>query len=156
MFLLRESVPNDLIKKVLNARDILLDGVGMSIHHDAVTGTCGQPVANDYAYRVHKALYETRNMVAEIAKYHLKEDTGTETPRMFACERNNGTYMDCPPGKMEDASGWIITIFNPSMQVRRIVKFKINHPNWVVFAWDNYSKNWVSVLAEAICEPVIL
>jgi uncharacterized protein YcgI (DUF1989 family) len=137
MFLLRESVPNDLIKKVLNARDILLDGVGMSIHHDAVTGTCGQPVANDYAYRVHKALYETRNMVAEIAKYHLKEDTGTETPRMFACERNNGTYMDCPPGKMEDASGWIITIFNPSMQVRRIVKFKINHPNWVVLAWDN-------------------
>jgi len=75
-------VPKDLVSSVLEARDILLDGVGMSIHHDAVTGTCTQPVANDYAYRVHKALYETRKTVGEIAKFHLKEDTGTEVYKL--------------------------------------------------------------------------
>ena len=64
--------------------------------------------------------------------------------------------MDCPPGKTEDASGWIITVFNPSLQVRRIVKFKVNHPHWVVLVWDHNSKNWVPTLAEALCEPVIL
>ncbi len=115
LFLLRDNVPQKWQHRVIEARDVLLDAVGMSNHHDAITGTCGKPVAEDYAFRVHKALYETRKVVADITKFHLKEDTGIETPRLFACERSNGTFMDCPPGKLEDASAWLLTIFNPSL-----------------------------------------
>ena len=94
--------------------------------------------------------------MGDIAKFHLKEDTGTETPRLLVCEKSNGTYMDCPPGKQEDASQWILTIFNPSLQTRWLVKAKINHPHWQVFGWDTASASWVVVVAEAICEETIL
>ena len=60
LYALKTDVSDSLMQRIIAARDILLDAVGMSNHHDAVTGTCRQEVANDYAYRIHKALHETK------------------------------------------------------------------------------------------------
>jgi len=34
----------------------MLDVIGVTQHHDAVTGTAKQHVANDYAFRISKAM----------------------------------------------------------------------------------------------------
>jgi Alpha mannosidase middle domain len=44
----------------------MLDAVGIANHHDAITGTCKQVVADDYAYRINHALEHTRSVAAEI------------------------------------------------------------------------------------------
>lgn len=42
-----------------NAKDEMLRNLGIYLHHDAITGTAKQFVANDYSYRTQKVIKET-------------------------------------------------------------------------------------------------
>ena len=44
----------------------MMDVLGVSQHHDAVTGTGKQAVANDYAWRMYKSLEESTPIYAEM------------------------------------------------------------------------------------------
>lgn len=40
----------------------MLDAMGINQHHDAVTGTARQYVANDYLLRLYKGMKKTRDV----------------------------------------------------------------------------------------------
>lgn len=50
------NATDDEIAEVLAAKQIMLDAMGVYQHHDAVSGTAKQYVADDYAYKLDKAL----------------------------------------------------------------------------------------------------
>ena len=59
---IQQDVEDQTIKDVLKAKYELMDAMGVNQHHDAVTGTGKQAVADEYAQRVFKAM-EKNNQV---------------------------------------------------------------------------------------------
>jgi len=53
---LRDDTTDEEIKKVLEAKDMMMDAMGVYQHHDAVSGTENQHVANDYVGILNKAM----------------------------------------------------------------------------------------------------
>jgi hypothetical protein len=96
--MIRLEVSEALLDRITIARDVLLDAIGMSTHHDTVTGTCHQVVADDYYYRIDRALKVARKTGAEIAEIKIKEDLGIDVDDFLFCDRSNGTYLNCPTG----------------------------------------------------------
>lgn len=47
---------DDDIREILAAKDAMMDAMGIYQHHDAVTGTAKQYVADDYTHRLYKAI----------------------------------------------------------------------------------------------------
>jgi hypothetical protein len=81
----------------MKASFTMLDILGVNQHHDAITGTGNQAVANDYAFNIFKSM-STNNAVYQ----QLIEDAAfkiaginTTTPWEW-CFKENSTYLDCP------------------------------------------------------------
>lgn len=51
-----QSIDDDTVKEIIDAKWEMLDDIGINQHHDAVTGTGKQAVANDYAWRLYRGM----------------------------------------------------------------------------------------------------
>ena len=51
-----QSASDEQLQSILNAKDKMLDELGINQHHDAVSGTAKQHVADDYANRLTKGM----------------------------------------------------------------------------------------------------
>jgi hypothetical protein len=73
------------------------DAMGINQHHDAVTGTGKQAVANDYASRIFKGM-EASNVEyqALIEEAATKAAHLSSSKRWEWCFKENSTYLDCP------------------------------------------------------------
>jgi lysosomal alpha-mannosidase len=75
----------------------LLNELGVNQHHDAVTGTGKQKVANDYALRLFKGMKQSDAQYSELMREnvlnHLALDAQGEITQCFA---TNSTFLDCP------------------------------------------------------------
>lgn len=82
------------------------DAMGIYQHHDAVTGTARQAVANDYAFRLSNAMESNFEAYAAAVDLEIKKMTGVSSNGTWQfCQRNNGTYLDCPISKMNFTQG---------------------------------------------------
>ena len=53
--------------------------MGVNQHHDAVTGTGKQAVANDYAWRIYKSLQNTNQVYSQLLAQQVSGDTGVQS-----------------------------------------------------------------------------
>jgi len=49
---IQDGVGNDQITEIMKSKKDLLEQIGTYLHHDAITGTAKQYVADDYSFRV--------------------------------------------------------------------------------------------------------
>jgi hypothetical protein len=63
---LDQSVDGDTFQEMLDAKESMYDTMGVNQHHDAVTGTGKQAVANDYAFRIFKSMQINNQPYSEI------------------------------------------------------------------------------------------
>ncbi len=64
--ILDQSVSQDQINTINSAHYALLDALGVTQHHDSVTGTAKQAVANDYNLRLFKGMEATNTEYAKL------------------------------------------------------------------------------------------
>ncbi|XP_022991108.1 probable alpha-mannosidase At5g13980 isoform X2 [Cucurbita maxima] len=103
--------------------DYLADALAIAQHHDAVTGTEKQHVANDYAKRLWIGYKEAEKLVAS-ALACLVESTpysecGNPTAKFQQCPLLNVSY--CPASELDLSQGkdLVVVIYNPLGWTRR-------------------------------------
>lgn len=108
-----QETTNDDVAKAVNARYTMLDSMSSYQHHDAITGTAKQAVADDYSHLLSKSM-DTSNVVFE--KY-VADYTAAFSPMVGeewkACTVNNSTWVDCPVAN--DTDTFAVSFFNPSI-----------------------------------------
>lgn len=75
----------------------MMDVVGVTQHHDAVTGTANQHVANDYHRLIFKAIGAAQDAYFEIID-RVANSVGIESSdgQWEICKHTDGSYKDCP------------------------------------------------------------
>ena len=68
------------MKRVLNAKREMLEPISIYLHHDAITGTDKQFVADDYTFRTMKGITESDEVYANELERYLYKFTGIEVP----------------------------------------------------------------------------
>ncbi|XP_078036305.1 lysosomal alpha-mannosidase II isoform X1 [Augochlora pura] len=94
------------------------EAMGIMQHHDAVTGTEKQAVANDYSRILYKNMVKGADIVAEALMKWISESGNSAKPvmKMFSCMELN--ISSCPYTENQNS---ILTIYNP-------LSFKIDTP----------------------------
>ena len=78
---IKEGVTNENVKRVLDAKREMLEPISIYLHHDAITGTDKQFVADDYTFRTMKGITESDEVYANELERYLYKFTGIEVPQ---------------------------------------------------------------------------
>ena len=73
----------------------MLDAMGVYNHHDGISGTAKQYVANDYTYKLYSAMEANNAVQVNIVNDYLS-NYGYSSDSWTWCNKMNGTYLDCP------------------------------------------------------------
>ncbi|CAF1037159.1 unnamed protein product, partial [Didymodactylos carnosus] len=102
----------------VNDRDSLFplhEALGVAQHHDAVSGTEKQQVADDYAMRLQYGIDRAFEVInASIAKLITKPEKPAPMTPQFLCPYLN--ISECLP--IEKAERFTLTLYNPTVHVR--------------------------------------
>ncbi|CAF3610103.1 unnamed protein product [Rotaria sp. Silwood1] len=91
----------------------LSEAMGVAQHHDAVSGTEKQHVANDYAQRLSQGIDSALYVINEAyKKLLLKENQLLPVPTQYLCQLSN--ISECLP--IEGQDSFTLTIWNPTIQ----------------------------------------
>ena len=94
-----------------NSLQELRKALSLSQHHDGVSGTEQQHVANDYGMRMSDGM----NAVKKVAAHLMKPLDDAHLEYQF-CTLTNTTYIDCPTKEMLTGNhrAFLVKIYNPS------------------------------------------
>lgn len=147
-----QSATNDTISKLLSAREMMLDTMGVAQHHDGVTGTAKQHVADDYNFRIFNSIEANNKIYASLIDEIVTSQSTVRAASWVWCDSTNGTYLDCPIHNFS-ASDHIVVAHNPADIDQSYLKLKVQYADYKVYSWSSEQKAFIDITtnAEAIC-----
>ena len=151
--MLDQSLEAKDVTEILDARYSMLDDIGINQHHDAVTGTAKQAVANDYALRLFQGMERNKIPYGKAIKDKVEQMSGLETTEEWEqCFRTNSTYLDCPVKNIAaKATDMAIAIQNPSSVSVSRARIAVPRGNYSVSAFNAAAQRWDAVKSELAC-----
>jgi len=144
---LRNETSDDEIASVMSAQHWMLDAMGVYQHHDAVTGTAKQHVADNYveklsdAMAINNAAYTTEMMDI------LNKTAGIDALSLSTCIGGmNGTVTDCPIANHTETKEIIMVIHNPAAQnFSDLVRVQLPSASYTAQIWSHDTKEFIDV-----------
>lgn len=109
-----ESTSSEELSAMLDAKQAMFDAIGVLQHHDGITGTGKQHVANNYAKKIYVGM-ETNNKEYSKLLAKVAANAGVSSDDWTWCLRTNSTYLDCPINDQADDSSFVLAVHNPAM-----------------------------------------
>ena len=109
--------------------------MGILQHHDAVTGTARQAVAENYNSRIFRGMQATNNVVVKSLDDYVKQvmpSIQTSASQWTWCVRENSTYLDCPVAEHPNQANITIAAYNPAATPMDVVSIIVKHPHYTV------------------------
>ncbi|XWS37045.1 hypothetical protein CRYUN_Cryun19dG0009600 [Craigia yunnanensis] len=123
--------------KVRPNTDSLADALALVQHHDAITGTSKQHVADDYAKRLSIGYEEAAKVVetslASITRSSSKTNSGSPMTKFQQCLLLNISY--CPPSEVDLPNGkkLVVVVYNPLGWKRKdVIRIPVIDENVIV------------------------
>lgn len=138
---LDQSVSDNEVQKVLDARLTMLDSMGSNQHHDAVTGTAKQHVSDDYAKMLSASIDTSNGQFTKQVADYTEKFAGLHSDKWAMCSTYNSTYTDCPIA--QDTEEFAVTSYNPTTVQQGVQTFKVPPMSgYTVDVFDYASSEW--------------
>lgn len=133
--------------------DTLADALGVAQHHDAISGTEQQHVANDYATRLSIGYKEAEELVADALACMVESAStsgcGSSATKFQQCPLLNISY--CPPTEIDLSVGQklVVVVYN-SLGWKRLDVVKVPVMNENITVYDSSGKEVESQLIPVV------
>jgi len=123
---------------VINAESFAADQVGILQHHDAVSGTARQKVAENYNSKIFRGMQSNNKLFTEVLDEMAKKilPTLTTKTQWQWCIRENSTYLDCPTSEYANSTNILLAAFNPSTDPSDYLTLPVQHAYYKVMTYN--------------------
>jgi hypothetical protein len=151
-----QSVSESELKEILSANYEMLDRIGIAQHHDAVTGTAKDRVADDYSHKLFTGLSQNIPQYSKMIKEKVVQMAGIESTNEWTmCKKDNTTFMDCPIADMYKKNlntfTMSIAVHNPSSLHLSEPQFHVPIGEYKAFGYNTASQAWEEVPSTINC-----
>ena len=145
--------PGTDMKEVTTQRQQVMDVLGSTQHHDAITGTAKQHVADDYSRRIAEVIHNNSALFSDAITDKVSQLSGKQIEDWKQCEMTNATYLNCTPMAEDVAMDKEIFVAtqNPSSLDASTIEIPVPHGNYQVEGYDSSSNQFKQVDAEVLC-----
>lgn len=94
---INQNTTDEEVDQMVRAKQEIMQQLGVSLHHDAITGTARDYVTKDYSVRLAKAIKEGEKMYLRELESVLAAETGINLHETLQkCGAMNETVKQCP------------------------------------------------------------
>jgi hypothetical protein len=112
---LRDDTSDETIEKIVAGKNKMLDAMGVYQHHDAVSGTAKQHVANNYYWKLWLAQEQNNQQYTRELIDLMNRTIGLEAAELLYCVGSqNETVSSCPVANHTDADEFVVAVHNPA------------------------------------------
>lgn len=143
------------INRILEAKDTMMDAMGIYQHHDAVSGTERQHVANDYSYRLANATDTIEKIYSDVMLDRVTSMSGTMPHQLTwqQCLKTNSAYLGCPIADYDLRQLITVAVHDPSYLDLSAAKMAVPHGKFLFEKFDYWAQEFIPAPRDVHCNP---
>lgn len=145
----QEDVSEKEVEKIIEVKEDMLDWMGVYQHHDAISGTAKQYVAENYVKHLSRAMSANNEMYAWQLMTHMKKDLNISVPlkHTFFNGIQNDTVEETPMGTtFKNDTEVLVVVHNPtSATSKQFVEIQTTYNYYNISVWCSKSKKFYDI-----------
>ena len=126
----------------------MFNAMGIMQHHDAITGTAKQAVADTYAQILSSAVESNNELLSQIIGEQATQAGFDSSLNWSACTFTSTTPVDC---QMIDLGTWMVAAYNPSTVNQKLLRFSVPSTSSFEVSTIGPDQTWVPAKSDMLC-----